>query len=424
MKALLIILDGLADRPAKELAGKTPLQAAQTPNLDKLASLGSCGLMHPISPGIASSSDLAHFSLFGYPVSQFPGRGYLEALGEEQNLAKDEIVLRASFVTVKENDGTLEIVSRQDPSLEMQANLAKEVVDEEIASIKIRFVYTGGRQGLLFLKGNVSSHITDSDPFATNLPVTKIQALETALDKKEAEKTAEVLNQFLLRTYQRIKDRPLNFLVTKWAGREAKLDSFWDKYGFKGASLASGPLYKGLARLVGLEHFDIEEGVQPEEDLKKRFAKAKELMEQDYDFVHVHTKVPDHAAHTKKPSFKMEKIKQLDKAFSSILKEKVFEKDTLVVITSDHATPSQGELIHSGEPVPLLMLGKNVGRDEVEEFSEVSCLGGALGQIYGRDLMPLILNYTDRIGYFSARPYKKDFPARPSRARLTPLCLP
>lgn len=424
MKVLLIILDGLADRQAEELGGKTPLQAAQTPNLDKLALLSSSGIMHPISPGIAPSSELAHFILFGYPISEFPGRGYLEALGEGQSVDEDEIVLRASFVTVEEKGATLEIVGREDPTLEAQSDLSQGVEDEEISGVKIRFVLTGGRQGLLFLKGSVSSNITDADPFADNLPVIQIQALENAPDAKEAEKTADVLNQFLLRTYLRIKDRPLNFLVTKWAGRKASLDYFWEKYGFKGASIASGPLYKGLAKVVGLDHFDTEEKVRPEEDLLRRFDRAQKVMEEGYDFVYVHSKAADQAAHTKKPSLKREKIEELDRAFSTILKEEAFKQDALVVITSDHSTPSQGGLIHSGEPVPLLMLGKNVGQDEVKEFNEVSCLKGALGQVLGRDLMPLILNYTDRIRLSGSQPYsKKDFLARPSHPRLIPLRL-
>ncbi|MFZ3062893.1 MAG: alkaline phosphatase family protein [Actinomycetota bacterium] len=466
MKVLLTILDGLADRPHKDLDGRTPLQAASTPVLDNLASLGITGTMYPISPGIAPSSDIAHFVLFGYPIEEFPGRGYLEALGEGFEIKDDEVVLRTSFVKVAEEPDHFQIVQRvTEHEEDLCLSLAKKISPEEFNGVKVRFVYTGQRQGLLFLEGDVSPDVTDSDPFSNNLPVIKVQPMADASESERAEKTASALNKFLLRVHEKLRDEPLNFLVAKWAGpprragRKKALDPFWDRYSLKGASIASDILYKGLARTLGLDfylHQDTpviaspDEGGawqspngpaipsttsppviarseatwqshSPQKDLIERFEKARKLMEQGYDFVHVHTKVPDKAAHTKNPELKKEKIEALDGAFSLFLDDSWWREDVLIAITADHATPSQGDLIHSGEAVPLAMVGPTVGTDNVDRFDEVSCHQGFLGQIYGRDLMPLILNYTDRIKYLGSRSFSKDYLAKPTLSRLIPL---
>jgi 2,3-bisphosphoglycerate-independent phosphoglycerate mutase len=465
MKALLVILDGLADRPHKQLDGKTPLQAASTPNMDKLASLGITGTMYPISPGIAPSSDIAHFVLFGYPIEEFPGRGYLEALGEGFEPKEDEVVLRTSFVKVAEEPDHFQIIQRvTEHEEDLCLSLAERIEAQEFNGVKVKFIYTGQRQGLLFLDGDVSPDVTDADPFSSNLSVIMVQPLAETLEPEKAQKTASVLNKFLLQVHERLSGEPLNFLVTKWAGRKKILDPFWDRYAMKGASIASDILYKGLAKALALD-FCLHQDTEPQpiiptsppptvipgsvpqpviaspapslllragsggawqshscqKDLRERLEKARQLLKQDYDFIHVHTKVPDKAAHTKNLKLKKEKIEALDGAFSLFLEDPWWQQNTLIVITTDHATPSQGDLIHSGEAVPLAMIGQTVGADEVNKFDEVSCRQGLLGQIYGQDLMPLILNYTDRIKYLGTRPFPKDHPSKPTPTRIIPL---
>lgn len=448
MKVLLVILDGLADRSHKDLDARTPLQAAQTPNLDKLASLGITGVMYPISPGIAPSSDLAHFVLFGYPIEEFPGRGYLEALGEGFEPKEDEVVLRTSFVKVAEEEDYFQIIQRvTEHEEELCLSLAERIEAQEFNGVKVKFIYTGQRQGLLFLEGNVSPDVTDSDPFSNNLPVIKVQPMADASEPEKAEKTASALNKFLLEVHERLRGEPLNFLVTKWAGRKRALDPFWEQYAMKGASIASDILYKGLSKAVGLDFYlhqdtPVTASTTPphviarspstslgatkqshpcQKDLLDRFKKARQLLKKDYDFIHVHTKIPDKAAHTKNPVLKKEEIEALDGAFSLFLEDPWWREDVLIVITTDHATPSQGDLIHSGEAVPLAMIGQTVGTDEVDKFNEISCRQGLLGQIYGQDLMPLILNYTDRIKYLGTRPFPKPHLAKPTPDRIIPL---
>ncbi len=426
MKVLLVILDGLGDRPAPELGGKTPLEAAHTPILDGLAARGITGLMDPISPGIAPGSDTAHFVLFGYSLDEFPGRGVFEAVGEGLDLSSDDMVCRASFACVEEKGGCLRIVDRGIGAEEADCReLSREVSEKEFGGIKFRFVYNGRRQGILFLKGGASSNITDSDPFDDTLPAIKIQPLQNVDDREKAERTADALNSYLRWVYGHLKDHPLNqrrtkvskpplnFLLTKWAARRRKLAPFTEKFGFNTAMVASGVLYKGLANEIGMDFIESPDFKGAGEDLKNCLKLAKQAFEDGYDFVHVHTKAPDEAAHTKKPSFKRDTIEKLDVAFEGL--STFFDEDVLIVVTSDHSTPSSGSLIHSGEPVPIAIVGKNVRKDEVEEFGERACSRGGLGRIRGSDLMNVILNLTDRVKYFGTRSTPEDIPHRPRK---------
>ncbi len=422
MKVLLIILDGLADRQVVKLGRKTPLEAALTPNLDSLAKNSINGVMYPISPGVAPSSDLAHFIIFGYKLHEFPGRGYLEALGEDIEVSDDEVILRTFFVTVEQRSDHFEITERFiPPKDDIGGDIVKLIPDEKIDGVSVGFVYTGKRQGLLILKGDVSPEITDADPFSADLPVIKVGPWSDASDQKKARKTADVVNEFMIRTFNRLKRKDNNFVITKWAGQKRELVSFFERYSFTGASLADSPLYKGLAKAIGLDYITIREQSEPRGDLERRISEARRLLDSGYDLVHVHSKVPDQAGHTKKPEFKKSQIEQLDLALSIIVDDKEQFEDTLVVVTADHATPSEGDLIHSGEPTPILMFGKTVGADSVTKFNEASCASGMLGVIRGSDLMPLILNYTDRIKYLGSRSSVVDSFVRPTRERINPL---
>ncbi|MDO8886446.1 alkaline phosphatase family protein [Candidatus Oleimmundimicrobium sp.] len=426
MKVLFVTLDGLGDRPAPELDRKTPLEAAHTPNLNKLASCGITGLLNSFSPGIAPGSDAAHFVLFGYSLDEFPGRGVFEAVGEGLDLNFEEVVLRASFASVAEENGCLKIVSRGiGAEEEVCRQLAKDILDDEIEGVNIRFVYNSKRQGIIFLSGGVSPDITDSDPFCNDLPVIKIQLMLDIKNKKKAEVTAHALNTYLRKVYFKLKDHPinigrikrglppLNFLLTKWASGRKRLTSFSDKFGFKAAMVASSVLFKGMASEIGMDFIELLYLEDVHKDMKRRLKAASDALNGGYDFVHVHTKVPDEAAHTKNPLFKKEVIEKLDTAFDTILSD--FDDDTLIVVTSDHSTPSSGSLIHSGEPVPIVIIGRTVRVDDIKEFGERACLRGGLGRIEGRNLMNIILNLTDRAKYFGSRPVPLDTSHRPSK---------
>lgn len=400
-KVLLVILDGLADRQHAVLGGLTPLEAAATPNLDSLAAAGACGTMYSLGPGRAPTSFQAHFALFGYPADEYPGRGLLEAVGEGMPPTPGEIVLRANLLSAGESADGFTVTHRPDPR-SGEAALAGADLDGEFDGVYVRFVHTDARQGLVFVsaEGALSHHVTDADPFCEGLPVLEVQPTEEAPDQVAAARTARALNAWMLEARERLAGVPGldgDFMVTKWAGSSHVAQPFTERYGMAGACVASGPLYAGLATVVGMRH--VETGCDlrdPKGDLETRLTTALELLGGGIDFVHVHTKAPDHAAHTKDPARKRDVIEQLDAALGLLVRERVWERDIVVAVTADHATPSAGPLYHSGEAVPLLVLGGAAGTDDVTAFGERACTRGLLGNLRGSDLMPLLLNAADR----------------------------
>jgi 2,3-bisphosphoglycerate-independent phosphoglycerate mutase len=175
---------------------------------------------------------------------------------------------------------------------------------------------------------------------------------------------------------------------------KSPLPPFREKWGLKGLSVSSGALYHGLFSLLTIDVEKVQQTENPGEDLLERLKRAKSAT--DYDFIHVHTKAPDQAAHTKDPQHKKATIESLDRALAYAIDEIATDETILLVITADHSTASTGTMIHSGETVPLTMVGKYTRRDDVNKFNEVSCAGGALGPVRGRELMYLILNFLDR----------------------------
>ncbi|MFA5867997.1 MAG: alkaline phosphatase family protein [Actinomycetota bacterium] len=423
MKVLCVILDGLGDKSYAELNGRTPLEAARTPNLDRLAAGGINGVMFPFGPGIAPSSDIAHFRLFGYPARGYPargypGRGYIEALGEGYDVKDDEVVFRTSFVTVEESGDRFTVTSRERENEDILAREAAGLIkDKVIEDARCRFVYTGARQGLLFVSGDVSPDVSDADSLSIDMPVILVEPLDITGEPAAARRTADTVNRFMLLSAEALRDQPLNFLITKWPGRPKKIPSFYNLTSFNGAIVANGSLYKGLASALGMGHFPSAEGQSPEDALSGGLEIARKLFKDGFGFVHVHSKVPDQAGHTKNPEYKKTQIERLDKAFEAM----DLDRDTLCLITGDHATPCAGRMIHSGDAVPILMTGALCGADDVKSYSEKACRAGALGMFRGKDLMPLILNYTDRANYHGLRPYPFSSNARPTPDRVNPL---
>lgn len=407
MRCILLILDGLGDRGHAVFDGQTPLQQAHTPNLDRLAALGMTGLYHPRLQGMALPSEIAHFLLFGYELSEFPGRGYIEALGENIPLGDRDVALLGRIFSVRQKKDEL-VLEVEDPQVDPETCLALQGAIQAFhwEGVDITFVPTGGIKGIVVLKGDVSPEITDSNPIHEGRPLMEVLPWEKARDRAQARHTAQALNRYLLWSYQQLsrhplnKERrrrglaPLNAVGMQRAGQKRPVRPFAEKWGLRALALASGPIYRGLSLHLGLETREVKDTDRPEADLRERLKLAHQA--KDYDFIYVHTKAPDEAAHTKNPLIKVDVIAALDRALSFALRKMVTDPETLLVITADHATNSAGKMIHSGETVPLLMLGKYTRRDQVAEFQEVSCAQGALGLVRGGELMWLILNFLDR----------------------------
>jgi 2,3-bisphosphoglycerate-independent phosphoglycerate mutase len=211
---------------------------------------------------------------------------------------------------------------------------------------------------------------------------------------------------------------PLNAVGLQRAGQWQPVLPFADKWGFKPLAIASGSLYQGLSRYLGFKMQPVRDTADPGADLLKRLKLAHQA--KGHDFVYVHTKTPDEAAHTKDPLIKKAMLESLDRALAYALEEIVPDPDTLLVITADHATNSAGAMIHSGEAVPLMMVGRYTWRDRVTRFDEVSCAQGALGQVRGQELMLLILNFLDRGKLMGLRDSPRDQPYFPGKFKPLP----
>ena len=408
-KCVLLLLDGLGDRSYSELSNQTPLQAAKTPYLDKLAKEGVNGLYHASFPGDALPSENAHFSIFGYDMKDFPGRGALEAIGAGISLCPSDIAILAHFACLRRKEKIL-ILENGKPKAgagEIE-ELVDSVSDININDINISFKRTHGLYGIIVLKGDVSPYITDTDPITSDMPLIEPQVLDSAKKDINAYKTCDALKTYLINIYSNLLNHPVNTfrqkkgafpingLVTQRAGRLKIVKCFYKKYGLKGVSLSSGLIYQGLASYIGMDFKIFNDCADPGLDICERIVHGQSILDK-YDFIHIHTKAPDETAHSKDPFAKKKAIESLDRGISKALSPFIDDPEVYVIVTADHSTPSSGPLIHSGEPVPITICGHGVRVDNVNKFDEISAAAGALGFIRGRELMYLVLNYLDMI---------------------------
>jgi 2,3-bisphosphoglycerate-independent phosphoglycerate mutase len=422
MAVILLILDGIADRPWESLGSLTPLEAARTPNLDRFASMGQAGLMHPLGRGMAPGSELAHFVLFGFPRELYPGRAVFEAAGEGIALTADEVAFRGLFATVETaGDGSLNVRTRR---TEIDDDACRELTSAispfSHDGISIEFVYNSQHQGIVVLRSDTpgvrpSEDVTDSDPYVPGLHVIRPQPLTSATDAHGARHTAAALEAWLVHVHETLEahpvnaarrargEEPANFLLVKWSARPVALPPFEQLNGLVGASVSSGVTYKGIADVLGMRWYGCDYLPDWTDDLRARIALARRAVDDGCGFVHVHTKAPDVAGHTKDPARKRDVISALDAALPALWDEGLVSPENLVIVTGDHGTPSGTDLVHSGDAVPIAMVGAATFSDGVSAFSERACAAGSLGHLEGRDIMPEALNRIGRIKYMSAK---------------------
>ncbi|MGD2149299.1 MAG: alkaline phosphatase family protein [Desulfobacterales bacterium] len=407
-KCILLLLDGLGDRSYRELDFKTPLQAAKTPVLDRVAVESANGLYHAACIGQALPSENAHFIMFGYDIKEFPGRGALEALGAGIELQNKDVAVLSHFAGITESEKILVLEQGKPVISEGETREFVEVVREfETGGVRIRFHPTGGIRGIITLHGSVSPFITDSDPFVNNRPLINIQPWEGYGDDPATANTAAALKKYLIHVYHKLQMHPINqarikndkipinSLVTQRAGQLKNVTPFADRYGLRGLSMASGMMYWGLGRYIGLDVKKVTDTENPGNDLAGRIQMAYECLN-EYNFIHVHTKTPDEAAHKKDPLAKKSVIESLDQGIGKVIQPLLEDPELLVIVTADHSTPSSGPLIHSGESVPIMFHGNGVRRDRVRQFDEVSAVSGALGTLRGKELIYMVLNHLNR----------------------------
>ncbi len=420
------MLDGIGDRSHGILGYTTPLQKARTPAMDKLARRGCTGLYHPGLCGQSFPSESSHFIIFGYDMDDFPGRGPLEALGAGIHFEKNDVVVLAHLACADEKEGNL-ILKEEKPDI--GADEARHLYDSikhysrkqtEVTAWQIK-----GINGVIAISGGMSPDITDSDPVITERPVSEVRPWDMSGDAAPAGQCAQLMNSYLRWAYHVLSSspvnaarkkaglRPVNVMVTQRAGRLKEVLPLRERYGLRALSISSSTIYRGIGSCIGMDHVHCPSAPAAQDmEAKLRLALQKAG---EYDLIHVHTKEPDEAAHQKNPLAKVRVIEEIDRGIKKALPELMKRDDLFIVVMADHSTPSDGPLIHSGEPVPVIFHGRGVRRDSVKQFDELSASRGALGLLRSNEMMLSILNAMDRSVLLGMRDSPADLPYWPGK---------
>jgi 2,3-bisphosphoglycerate-independent phosphoglycerate mutase len=394
---VFILLDGLGDRAHDVLGGRTGNETAATPNLDRLAGSGSCGVLYAVGPGRAPSSEVAHWSLLGYRSDEFPGRAVFEAIGRGQEVSPEHVFAYAALRPAERREDGWWLTGR--PDSEGDAEDAERLVERcdgiEVDGLAFSLSHVWRGEAVLRISGAADERVTDTDAFFRAWhPMLRPQPLVP-----EAEATARACEAWTREVMRRLEGERFNVITLKWFGRPRAAPSFLERHGVAGAFAADSAFLQGLGGALGLEPVDAPETDDPVADLRARIELARARLDAGDTFVFCHQKTTDAAGHTKDPRIKQQTIELLDAALGDLPTDRA-----IVCVTGDHATPASPDVIHSGDPVPLLVAGPGVRADRVDRFGESDCAGGILGHLRGPDLMPVLLNAADRPLFLGSRP--------------------
>ncbi len=385
-KIVMLVADGLGGLPLTA-GGSTELETAHTPNLDRLAARGTSGSSIPVLPGITPGSGPGHLGLFGYdPLAFKIGRGALEATGIGFELGPDDVAARGNFCTL---DAAGKISDRRAGRIPSEESFA---VVEKLQGVKIPGVETfvkpvkEHRFVVVFRGPGLDGRVADTDPQAVGVAPLDPQPAHAA-----AAKTAAVAKEFVQQARAILKDeQKANGMVLRGFASKPALPSYEELYGLKAAAIAVYPMYKGLARLVGMTL------VGKAQSLAEQIAELKKAWN-DYDFFFLHFKYTDSTGEDGAFEQKVKRIEELDAAIPQI---EALKPDVLIV-TGDHSTPSKLKS-HSWHPVPTLLVADTCRPDGLTKFSERDCLRGGFGIFPAKHLMLLAMAHAQRFGKYGA----------------------
>lgn len=388
-KIIFLIMDGLGGLESDEQGG-TELQVAKKPNLDRLAAKSICGLLDPISPGITPGSGPAHFGLFGYdPVEYNIGRGVLEAAGIDFPFTDDDVLARINFCTVGA-DGR--IIDRRagrlatDDNIRVCEKLQKQInKHDRLLDILIKPVKEH-RAVVAFRGKGLFGDLDDTDPQKTG----ELPLAPKALDEK-SESIVPIVADFIHQAGRILKGEPrANMLLLRGFAKYRRFPSMLERFKMKSLAIATYPMYKGIARLLGMEVFEGITSIKEEfEALEENFSK--------YDFFFLHIKPTDSRGEDGDFDAKVKVIEEVDTFIPQLLKC----KPDVLVVTGDHSTPALLKS-HSWHPVPVLINSNCCRKDAVSNFDEFHCIGGGLGRMESVYLMQIALANAGRLAKFGA----------------------
>jgi 2,3-bisphosphoglycerate-independent phosphoglycerate mutase len=385
-KMVLLVADGLGGLPL-EAGGKTELESARTPNLDACVREGVCGLSLPVLPGITPGSGPGHLGLFGYdPLEHRIGRGILEALGINFAVGSRDVAIRGNFCTVDEA-GLITDRRAGRPTTERCVAMCRKLQQIRIPDVEIFVEPVREHRFVVVFRGeNLGDAVNDTDPQQLG-----VKPLEAHGADAGSARTAQVVNRFVAEAGRVLKsDMPTNMVTLRGFARYPKIETMQEVYGIRPVAIAVYPMYRGLARLVGMDVPDAGATLNDQiETLRRLWGQ--------YDFFFLHYKYTDSTGEDGNFPAKVEMIERLDNELPKI---RALNPDVLVV-TGDHSTPSKLRS-HSWHPVPTLLWARTCRTDPVTEFGESYCLRGGLGQFQAMYLLPMMLAHAGRLGKYGA----------------------
>lgn len=391
-KGLIIILDGLGDRPVAQLDGMTPLEAAHTPYMNELASRGMCGMVDPLSPGIPVATHTGTGLMLGLTPRDaltLP-RGPVEAAGIGLDIQPGNLAIRCNFATLEATDGGLRVLDRRAGRIsEDTSELASVLQDIPLGDgIQASIRPSTQHRAVLHLTGTgLSESITDTDPGDDQHPRDVLLSRPRNPEEPEAVHTAQALNRFIQEAHARLQDHPINIkrqqqglmpangIITRGAGMLRKAHNLINHLGLSAALIAGEGSVIGLGRLFGFTVIhEPAFTALPDTDLQAKIDATSDALK-NHDIVFLHIKAPDICAHDFNPQAKQELLERLDQCLSSLPQENL-----VIGISGDHSTDSSsGD--HCGDPVPSIIYSAHGRRDNCSAYGEAQCMHGGLGRI-------------------------------------------
>lgn len=406
MKGVLVIIDGIGDLPLRQLNDKTPLEAADTPNLDFLAARGEMGIMYPVKPGFVPESDEAIVSIFGNNQIDST-RGQLEARGSDLKLMRGDLAFRANFATIDSLEEGNIIDRRAGRTLTTkEAQELSKSLNKINMSVKFVFKPTIQHRAALVFNGGFSDNVSGNDSTYTQgmmINLNKTGYCKPLDDDENSQYSANIANEFVEKAYHVLDNHPVNqerrkkgllpanYLLIRGAGIEVPKLKIYKKW----AAVAYMPLEIGFSRLSGMKVYSFEypelKGFDAYENLHDGLKEACEFSEKiinkvkkDVDYIYVHIKETDLPGHDNKPLEKKMMLEHIDKTLFKFLRKFAPPNNIKVVITGDHSTPCKLKG-HSADPVPVLLYDNSELKEK--HFSEKEAVNGKLGKMSGNEFL-------------------------------------
>lgn len=421
-KILYVVLDGLGDRPVAKLGGKTVTEAANTPNMDKLAKSAKAGLLYTVGKGIAPESDIAVISILGYDAEKYyTGRGPIEAAAMKLKVSPGDVALRCNFATHGENMSIIDRRVGRDLSDEEAAGLADEInAKVKLAGVpgaSFEFKHTVGHRAVLVIRrdGRLSGWITNSDPAYERhgLLGTVREKFESKVDTvvpmggheedQKAVDAAKLVNEFTDKSTVVLDASEVNqartaagrlagnLIIMRDAGdRLPTMPSMKEAFGLQLGCFAEMPVERGIAIATGMDIVEMPISGDNWAEVYPLWAKAVTPNLEKYDGLYVHIKGPDIPGHDGDGDKKLACIEAIDRYFFGTLLPELDLQGVVMAVTADHATPAALKA-HSDDPVPLMILGGGITGGEIDTFGERPCAKGSLGEMLGTQLLPKLL---------------------------------